>query len=133
MHVIAKMNFVAFHVARPWQCDPGRVFFPSRVLIFAAILCKVVMYVAAFLKMRLCKLLVIKKIYGNTSRNKIKKKPRINSPKNRNRQKTETYSLKHLAHCRTVFQVLWIADIFTYCFSLKKKKKRKNNYKLTVF
>ena len=84
------------------------------------------MYVAAFLKMHLRKLLVIKKKYGNTSCNKIKKKsPRINDPKKRNRQKTETYSLIHLAHCRTVFQVLWIADIFTYCFSLKEKEKKK--------
>ena len=103
MHVIAKMNFVAFHVARSWQCDPARFFFPSRVLIFAAILYKVVMYVAAFLKMHLRKLLVIKKKYGNTSCNKIKKKVLVLTA-----QKTEIVKRRKL----TPLYISLIAELF---------------------
>ena len=60
------------------------------------------MYVAAFLKMRLCKLLVIKKIYGNTSRNKINKILVLTA------QKTEIVKRRKL----TPLNISLIAELF---------------------
>ena len=60
------------------------------------------MYVAAILKMRLCKLLVIKKICGNTSRNKIKKILVLTA------QKTEIVKRRKL----TPLNISLIAELF---------------------